>query len=195
MSTANFSKLAGKDQLGNVTTGRINAAGNVANPAGNGITSGTGTIVKNSVERNGGLIKTKIYIDLTGLGSSTTNLDIIGKAGGAAFLTQITPKVNGTIVGGTVTCRTATLAFDYAIGSATETALLTRGAAWAIGDVKALSGVPAANEYLYLTGGADGTAADYTAGKFIILTLTVLLPEKSSLTPLRLPRLTMLRSI
>jgi hypothetical protein len=186
MSTANFRKLAGQDALGDVTTGRINAKGNVANAAANGITAGVGTVIKSSVERNGGLIKTKIYIDLTGLASSTTDLDIIGKAGGAAYLTQITRAVNGNIVGGTVTCLeaavggvtdidlyaavegTSTEAFDYLITSATETALVTRGGAWALGDVRALSAVPAADAYLYLTGGAAGTAAAYSAGKFMI---------------------------
>src|SRR5687768_15546778 len=46
--------------------------------AGAGITAGTGTIYKSSVERVGGLIRTSILIDLTGLHSEAVDLDIIG---------------------------------------------------------------------------------------------------------------------
>jgi len=184
MSTANFSKLAGKDELGNVKTGRINAAGNAANPAGNGITSGTGTIVKNSVERNGGLIKTTILIDMTGLTSSATNTDIIGKENAAAcFLTQITGKVNGTIIAGTMTCVElpaggdtdidlysaveATGTEDALVTALTETVLHANAGAWALSTSKALTAWPAANEYLYLTVGGT-TAGNYTGGRFLI---------------------------
>jgi hypothetical protein len=34
--------------------------------------------------------------------------------------------------------------------------------------MKVLSAVPAANAYLYLTGGEAGAAGTYTAGKFLI---------------------------
>jgi len=40
--------------------------------------SGTGTVVKTAVEKVGDLFKTTIFVDLTGLQSSTTDLDIIG---------------------------------------------------------------------------------------------------------------------
>jgi hypothetical protein len=184
MSTANFRKLAGQDALGDVTTGRINAKGNVANPAGNGITSGTGTIIKSSVERNGGLIKTKILIDITGLTSSASGGDIIGKENAAdCFLTQITGKVNGEILSGTMTCVElpaggdldidlfsaveATGTEDGAVGSLTSTALHANGGNWALGTVKALTAWPVAGRYLYLTVGGT-TAGNYSAGRFLI---------------------------
>ena len=144
---------------------------------------GTGTVYKSSVGIEGDFIKTRIYIDLTGAASSTDDLDIIGKLG-AAHIGQITAAINGTIVGGTITCLEAptggiadidlyaatvgTGAFDDGIEPLTETALLTAGDAWTLGEMKALSGTPAANGYLYLCGGAAGTAATYTAGKLLI---------------------------
>lgn len=156
----------------------------MATEAGAGITGGTGTVYKSSVEKIGGLIKTSIMIDLTGLGSSTTDLDIIGQGAVAAHLGQITAARNGTILYGMMTCHevpatgaddidlysatVGTGVFDDGIAALTETALLTRGGAWAAGDVKPLTGWPAANEYLYLTGGEGGTAGTYTAGKFLI---------------------------
>ena len=144
---------------------------------------GTGTVYKNSVTVDGEFIKTQIYIDLTGAKSSATDLDIIGNSG-AAHIGQILAAVNGTIVGGTVTCLEApttgvtdidlysatvgTGAYDADVTALTETALLTAGDAWTLGEMKAMSGLPAANEYLYLCGGAGGTAATYSAGKFMI---------------------------
>jgi len=49
--------------------------------AGTGITAGTGTIYRSSVAKVGGIIQTKILIDLTGLDSDATLGDIIGKSG------------------------------------------------------------------------------------------------------------------
>lgn len=164
----------------------ILALGNnkLATEAGAGITGGVGTVYKSSVAEVGGIITTSILIDLTGLSSSTTDLDIIGQGAVAAHLGQITAARNGTILTGQITCLEApaggvtdidmysatesTGVFDGAISGLAETALLTRGAAWAAGDIKPLTAWPAANEYLYLTGGAGGTAAAYTAGKFLI---------------------------
>jgi len=158
--------------------------GKMAVEAGAGITGGTGTIYRTSVIRTGGIIKTSILIDLTGLASSTTDLDIIGQGASVAHIGRITAANNGTILSGRITCLEAAVGgvtdidmysategtgvFDGGVAALTETALVTRGAAWAIGDIKALTGIPAANEYLYLTGGAGGTAASYTAGKFLI---------------------------
>lgn len=151
---------------------------------GAGITDGTGTVIKTSIFRVGGIITTKIFIDLTGLGSSTTDLDIIGVGSSAAYLGQITAARNGTIIAGTMTClevptggaddvdlysaTEATGVFDGGIGSLAETALVTSGGAWTLNGSKAFGNMPAANEYLYLTGGEAGTAATYTAGKFMI---------------------------
>ena len=151
---------------------------------GAGISGGTGTVFKSSVQRVGDIIKTSILIDLTGLSSSTTDLDIIGTGTAAAYLGQITAAKNGTILSGRMTClevpiggaddidlysaTEATGKFDGKIADLTESALVTSGGAWTLAGVKALGAVPAANSYLYLTGGEDGTAGVYTAGKFLI---------------------------
>ncbi len=151
---------------------------------GAGISGGTGTVIKTSVIRIGDIIRTSILIDLTGLGSSTTDLDIIGVGTDPAYLGQITAAKNGTILTGKMTCleapatgvtdidlysaTEATGVFDGAIGDLVETALVTSGGAWSLGTVKVFSAIPAADQYLYLTGGAGGTAGTYTAGKFLI---------------------------
>ena len=151
---------------------------------GTGISSGTGTVFKSSVQRVGGIIKTSMLIDLTGLASSTTDLDIIGVGAGAAYLGQITAAKNGTILTGRMTClevpaggaddvdlyaaTEANGVFDAGIGTLAETALVTAAGAWTLGLTKGLSAIPAANQYLYLCGGEAGTAATYTAGKFLI---------------------------
>lgn len=145
--------------------------------------AGTGTVYKASVDKCGDLIKTTIFIDLTGAASSTTDLDIIGTSG-VSHIGQIVAAVNGTIIGGRVTCvelpaggaddidlysaTEGTGAFDGGIGALAETALVTAGGAWASGTVKGLLAAPAANSYLYLCGGEAGTAASYTAGQFVI---------------------------
>lgn len=163
----------------------VDLSGNTfATEAGAGITGGVGTVYKSSVEKVGGIIRSSILIDLTGLSSSTTDLDIIGQGVSAAYLGQITAAKNGTILTGYITCLEApvggvtdidlyaatenTGVFDGAVGDLTETAILTAGSAWALMDQRAVTGIPAANSYLYLTGGAAGTAAAYTAGKFLI---------------------------
>lgn len=151
---------------------------------GAGISGGTGTVFKSSVIRIGDIIKTSILIDLTGLSSSTTDLDIIGKGTNPAYLGQITAAKNGTILTGRMTClevpvggvadidlysaTEATGVFDGAVGDLAETAIITAGGNWTLAAVKAFGAIPAANKYLYLTGGAGGTADPYTAGKFLI---------------------------
>lgn len=156
----------------------------MATPAGVGITAGTGTVYKHSLTFDGDLKRLTIYIDLTGLASSTTDLDIIGVAGGPAHLGRILAAEIGTVEAIRMTClelpaggaddidlyaaTEGTGEFDAGIATLAETALITAGAAWASGTVKAATAVPAANQYLYLTGGEAGTAATYTAGKFLI---------------------------
>lgn len=151
---------------------------------GAGISGGTGTVFKSSVQRVGDIIKTSILIDLTGLSSSTTDLDIIGTGTAAAYLGQITAAKNGTILTGRMTCLEvpaggivdidlysaieATGVFDGGIAALAETAIITAGGNWTLGLVKIFGAMPAANAYLYLTGGAGGTANTYTAGKFLI---------------------------
>lgn len=164
--------------------GTLNLESMTNGSPGAGISGGTGTVFKTSVMRVGDIIRTSILIDLTGLSSSTTDLDIIGTGTDPAYLGQITAAKNGTILSGRMTClevpvggvvdidlysaTEATGVFDGAIGGLAETALITSGGNWTLAAIKALGAVPAANEYLYLTGGAVGTAAVYTAGKFLI---------------------------
>lgn len=164
----------------------ILALGNnkLATEAGAGITGGTGTVYKSSVQEFGGIIRSTIMIDLTGLGSSTTDLDIIGQGASVAHLGQVTAARNGTILHGRMTClevpatgaddidlyaaTESTGVFDAAISTLVETALVTAGGAWTAGLVKEFSADLAADKYLYLTGGEGGTAGTYTAGKFLI---------------------------
>lgn len=156
--------------------------------AGAGITGNTGGgSYSSSVRRFGDLITTQIFIDVDGLDSSTTDLDIIGFDEAedlAAHLGQITVAENGVIYAGSMACLEtpaggvtdidlysaveATGVFDAGIGTLDEFALVTSGGAWAVGLTKPLTRVPAADHYLYLTGGAGGTAAEYSAGQFVI---------------------------
>lgn len=157
----------------------------LATPAGVGITAGTGTVYESSVRREGGIITTRIMIDLTGLGSSTTDLDVIGVAGGPAHLGQITTEQNGVILAGRVTCLElpatgaddiilysadeGTAVFDDGIAALTnDTVLVDPAGAWTNGAVKGVTTVPAPNQYLYLANGEAGTVGTYTAGKFLI---------------------------
>lgn len=168
--------------LGTVLRSLVN--GRTAPVAGTGISTGTGTIHKASVEKVGGIITTRILVDLTGLSSSAA-ADIIGvEAAANCHIGQITAAINGTIIGGKITCleapatgepdidlysaTEATGVEDAAITGLTETALLNTTADWTIDLVRAITAVPAANEYLYLVGDGLGTDAVYTAGKFLI---------------------------
>ena len=136
---------------------------------------------------NGGLITTRIVVDLTDLVGSATDLDIIGdSAAASAHFGQITAARNGTIIGGLVTCLelpaggaddidfysasvgTGTqdvIITDAALG--TETALVTSGGAWASGTTKGMTGLPTANDYLYIVNG-EAAGGTFTAGKFLI---------------------------
>ena len=151
--------------------------------AGTGITTGSGTIYRSSVQRVGGIITTRILIDLTGL-RSTGGADIIGVNGTAlvCHIGQITAARNGTILTGSMECFEAptggdpdinvhsategTGVEDGAIGDLTETLLVNAGDA-TLGSKVYFTGVPAADQFLYLTTGA-ATDADYSAGKLFI---------------------------
>ena len=83
--------------------GAINL-GSAAMTAGAGITTGTGTVYTPTVYQIGRVVKTELYIDLTGLNSSTAG-DIIGKqATAASHFGQITAAVNGTVIRGRFSC-------------------------------------------------------------------------------------------
>jgi hypothetical protein len=184
--TVTASKALVVDSSGNLSTGVVGFTGAVLETlAGAGITGGTGTVYKTSVEKVGGRIATRITLDLTGLGSSTTDLDIIGVGASAAHLGQVTAARNGTVLYGTMTClevpaggaddidlysaTEATGVFDAGIATLTETALVTAAGAWTLGLTKVFTADLAAAQYLYLVGGEAGTAGTYTAGKFQIV--------------------------
>ena len=158
-------------------------ANTMAVEAGTGITTGSGTIYRSSVQRSGGIITTRILIDLTGL-RSTGGADIIGVNGTAlvCHIGQITAARNGTILTGSMECFEAptggdpdinvhsategTGVEDGAISDLTETLLVNAGDA-TLGSKVYFTAVPAADQFLYLTTGA-ATDADYSAGKLFI---------------------------
>jgi len=158
-------------------------ANTLATEAGTGITTGSGTIYRSAIQRVGGIITTRILIDLTGL-RSTAGGDIIGVNGTSlvCHIGQITAAQNGTILTGSMECFEApaggdpdinihsategTGVEDGAISSLTETLLVNAGDA-TLGSKVYFTGVPAADEFLYLTCGTT-TDADFTAGKLFI---------------------------
>lgn len=178
--------LTNLDNWRNEATDMINRLDTpMATEAAAGITGGTGTVCINSVVTHNDIIETTIFVDLTGLDSVATDLDIIGTGASAAHIGQITAAVNGTIVGGSVTClelpaggdpnvalyaaSEATGVLDGGIAALTETLVVDPAADWTNGAVKGMTTVPPADSYLYLVqGDASGTAASYTAGKFLI---------------------------
>ena len=179
------------DSSGNISgggtlsvTGRSTLTGNtIATTAGTGITTGTGTVYAASVIKTGGIFHTKILIDLTGLASSGSG-DIIGKAATAnSHIGQITAAVNGTVLGGKLTCLEAPAGGDPDINlwyadeaTGTEDAAITGlsnqvqmcdSGDLALNSVISIPTPPAADKYIYMVTGA-ATNADYTAGKILI---------------------------
>lgn len=163
-----------------------------ADLASNKLTQGTGVDGAEgyhaSIARAGGLVITRIYANIDDLVGSATDLDIIGESGIAnCHWGQITTAKSGTIFGGQVTCLevptggSADIDFyssDVATGTqdviitdaalGTETALVTAGGAWtAAAPVKSMTGLPAANDYIYIVNGA-ASGGTFTAGKFLI---------------------------
>ncbi len=191
-TSCNFDPATGGQSLAglNATVTELNAAADLsaqalATPAGVGITAGTGTIYKHALTYAGNLKKITIYIDLTGLGSSTTDLDVIGVAGGPAHLGRILAAEIGTVEAVQMSCLEApaggvtdiilyaadegTAVFDDGIAALTaDTALIDNAAGWAVTTQRGCTAVPAANQYLYLVNGAAGVPGTYTAGKFLI---------------------------
>lgn len=153
---------------------------------GTGISTGTGTTCEHSVVKVGGLYKTTILVDLTGLNSGANANDVIGKADTAnCHIGQITAAVNGTIFAGKMTCLEAPVGGDNDIDlwdaeSATLTEdtdieddagaedQLTNGGDLSAGTVAVLSAFPTANRYLYLGAGTGDTNDTYTAGILLI---------------------------
>jgi hypothetical protein len=190
-SEGGFTTISKNGTTGAISTlSSINSSGfasldanTMATEAGTGITTGSGTLYRSSVQRVGGIITTRILIDLTGL-RSTGSGDIIGVNGTAlvCHIGQITAATNGTILTGSMECFEApsggdpdinihsategTGVEDGAISGLAETLLVDAGDA-TLGSKVYFTAVPAADEFLYLTTGA-ATDADYTAGKLFI---------------------------
>lgn len=152
---------------------------------GTGISTGSGTICGGHVSRAGSLIKTEIFIDVTGLTSAAVG-DIIGVVSAKnCYIGQITAAVNGTIVFGQITCletpaggdpdidfystcTEATGTQDAAISGLTGEVAFTANGDWsgAIQTPIALSALPGVG-YMYMVD-AGGTAVIYTAGQFLL---------------------------
>jgi hypothetical protein len=178
-----------KDATGTLvaTVAELNAAADNSAQAAlvvpSSVITASAASIQTSVIRIGDIIKTTIVIDLTGLKSSTTDLDIIGDTG-VCYIGQITTAVNGVIFRGQLGCGVvpttgvddidlyaateATGAYDAAITGLAETALVTSGGAHVIGTFKAFTALPVADAYLYLAAGAAGTPGTYGAGKLVI---------------------------
>ena len=163
--------------------------------AGTGITGGTDTVYKSWRIHNGTIIQTFIYIDMDGLIGAGAAKDVIGKVGTAnCHLGQIgNTSICGTLFAGRMTCLetpgagepdidlyasnvatgTENVAYDHS-DMGTETALLTAGQDWAAGlsanqyNTAGFTGLPNANDYLYMTKGANASTTEYSAGKFLI---------------------------
>ena len=178
------------DSSGNVSaggtlsvTGRSTLTGNtIATTAGTGITTGTGTVYEAGVIKIGEVFHTTILIDLTGLASSGSG-DIIGKDSTAnSHIGQITAAVNGTVLGGKLTCLEApaggdpdinlwyadeaTGTEDAAVTSLTNQVQICNSGDLALNSVVSLATV-AADKYLYMATGA-ATDGNYSAGKILI---------------------------
>ena len=154
---------------------------------GTGISAVATALYSGNVTVSGDLIKTEIFIDLTGLNSSAAG-DIIGKDATAnCHIGQITSALCGTIVAGAFqsletpaggepdidlfAATEATGTEDAAVSGLTETKLLDLGADLASGNLGTpfvLSAFPAADQYLYLAASGGGTDDTYTAGKLLI---------------------------
>jgi hypothetical protein len=164
-------------------TGEFGSVATLPTEAGTGITTGTGTVYASSVTEQGGVVTTKILVDLTGL-RSTANERILGVDGTTlpCHIGQITTARNGTILTGRMTCFEAPTGGDPDVdvysaveGDGDETDLITAldetklvdAADATLGSEVIFSALPAANEYLYLVCGTT-TDADFTAGKLLI---------------------------
>ena len=137
-----------------------------------------------SVVRSGGIVKTTILIDLDGLEGGGAG-DIIGDATPSiSHLGQFTAARNGTILYGTITCietpaggstdidftsaDEGTGVQDTTIASLSNLQVLLDTGDWSGGVVfELMTGLPAADQYLYMVGvGAD--AVEYSAGIFLL---------------------------
>lgn len=155
--------------------------------AGAGVTVGVGTIVKYGIFNSGGIVTTRILIDITGLQSGGAANDIFGDpvgAGAASHFGQITTAINGVIWGGDFRCFETPVGcnVDIDVNAATVSSgaqdadvtgltgyaqLLNGGNQAAFAATQPLTALPAANSYLYLSAGTT-TDAIATAGRFLL---------------------------
>lgn len=153
--------------------------------AGTGITSGTGTLVKSGVHRYGSLIKTEIFIDLTGLTSADSDLDVIGVEDTTApcHIGRINFGICGTPLHGTLKCLEAPASLTdlgiYSAGSGVlvyedlitdesdETVIVTPAVQAVANQAVVFAGLPSNDDYLYLVNGAGDTPDAFTAGKLL----------------------------
>tara|TARA_R110002020_G_scaffold444956_1_gene656658 strand:- start:291 stop:1742 length:1452 start_codon:yes stop_codon:yes gene_type:complete len=167
-------------------SGKVLLSGNTGSDAAAGIHASR---TQMWTEKIGGMYKTSIYIDLAGLASTTTDLDIIGlAAGGAAYLGRIQSSIHGSIKAVKMTClespttgadeidlwnaNDSDMVYDNPIEttSTTEHEIIKDSGAWTTGAVKGQTHAitMGSDEYLYLTAGEAGTAGTYATGKFLI---------------------------
>ncbi len=153
---------------------------------GTGITTGVGAIAKSSVQRVGEIIHTRLLLDLTGLTSADSDLDVIGVEDTAlpCHIGRITAARNGTILTGFFQCGEAPASLtDIGIYSTTsgilvyedlitdetgEVVIVTPAVQATANGAVPIAGVPVANDYLYIVNGAADTPADFTVGKFVL---------------------------
>lgn len=181
--------LLGPNNPATITGGVFHAddvlPGQASMTAGTGITTGTGTVYTPFIYRIGDVIKTEIFVDLTGLNSGGADGDIIGvNATANSHFGQVTTANNGLIFKGCISCvetpaggepdidvytaDEATGTEDAAITGLVETVLLAAAADWTKGVQKNFTGNVVANQYLYLVASGGVTDATYTAGQFLI---------------------------
>ena len=153
---------------------------------GTGISTGTNTICEHSVIKVGGIFKTTILLDMTGLNDGDAADDVIGKDGDTAncHIGEIIAAVNGTIIMGQMTClelpatgdvdidlwgtvAEATLAQDVDIATGTGEVICLNAGDWTLNLRQDLTGMPGPG-HLYLVSGSIGTDANYSAGRFLI---------------------------
>jgi hypothetical protein len=150
---------------------------------GTGITAGTGTKAVWNVVRGEDVVVSTLFVDLTGLRGSTTDLDIIGVTAAAnCHLGQIEYAKMGTLFAGEMRCievpaggvtdidlysaTESTGVEDAAVTGLVEAAMVTSGAVWTAGRSLPFISIPANGKYLYLANGAGAVPGTFTAGQF-----------------------------
>ena len=163
---------------GGTASSKVKLNGNTGLVAGSGFSDAA--LFKSWTQDLGGISKTTVLIDLTGIRSTAAN-DIIGNDGAAsANIGQYTTAVMGTLFAVEMSCieapgggdpdinlafaDEATLAEDSALSAGTNNGtILNNGDLAAEKEYWAITGFPAVNQYFYLVAGAT-TDGDYNAG-------------------------------